>query len=243
MPGVQLPTSTNECAICSFRGPLIRAETVRPQVAAHIAEHYPDKWTGSGFICRRCLNREQLAYVTERLRQERGVLSDVEAEVAKKAGQHLIIARNLDEEFQKDITLGQRAADVVARVGGSWGFVIGFFVFLVARMAVNIVVLSQPSFDPYPFILLNLVLSSLAAIQAPIIMMAQNRQAERDRVESSHDYETDLKAEIEIGSLHDKIDHLLHTQWERMVELQEMQMDLLTEIAGRPPTPRRPSTT
>jgi uncharacterized membrane protein len=101
-------------------------------------------------------------------------------------------------------------------------------------MAVNSLALRQEAFDPYPYILLNLVLSCLAALQAPIIMMSQNRQAERDRVESSHDYETDLKAEIEIASLHDKIDHLLHVQWERMVELQEMQMDLLTEIAHRP---------
>ena len=107
-------------------------------------------------------------------------------------------------------------------------------VLLVVWMLTNTYLLRQASFDPYPYILLNLVLSCLAALQAPILMMSQNRQAERDRLESSHDYETDLKAEIEIASLHDKVDHLLHAQWERMVELQEMQIDLLTEIAGRP---------
>jgi uncharacterized membrane protein len=225
------------CALCGYQGrkaDLIRAEAVRPQVAEHITEHFPTKWTGTGFICRRCLNRERLDYVTARLKQERGVLSGVEAEVAAKAGQHMLIARNIDEQFQREITFGQRAADAVARVGGSWTFVLSFLAFLVAWMAFSTIILREHAFDPYPYILLNLVLSCLAALQAPIIMMSQNRTSERDRVESTHDYETDLKAEIEIASLHDKIDHLLHVQWERMVELQEMQMDLLTEIAGRP---------
>jgi len=172
--------------------------------------------------------------VTQRIRQERGQLSAVEAEIANKAGQHLLIARNVDEQFRQGITFGQRAADAVARVGGSWAFVLSFSFFVVAWMALNTWVLMQRSFDPYPYILLNLVLSCLAAIQAPIIMMSQNRMAERDRLESMHDYETDLKAEIEIASLHDKVDHLLHTQWERLIEMQELQMDLLTEIAGKP---------
>ena len=168
------------------------------------------------------------------MKQERGVLSSVEAEVAAKAGQHLLIARNIDEQFQRDITFGQRAADAVARVGGSWLFVLSFLALLAGWMALSTLILRKHSFDPYPYILLNLVLSCLAALQAPIIMMSQNRASERDRLESTHDYETDLKAEIEIASLRDKVDHLLHVQWERMVELQEMQMDLLTEIAGRP---------
>ena len=105
---------------------------------------------------------------------------------------------------------------------------------LVVWMVSNTFALRNAAFDPYPYILLNLVLSCLAALQAPIIMMSQNRSSERDRVESTHDYETDLKAEIEIASLHDKVDHLLHAQWERMVELQEMQMELLTELTRRP---------
>ncbi|HXJ36158.1 MAG TPA: DUF1003 domain-containing protein [Candidatus Eisenbacteria bacterium] len=225
------------CCLCERTGrrsTMIAAAMVRPQVAAHIAQHYPDKWTGAGYLCRNCLNTERLDYVTARLTQEKGALSTVEEEVAKKAGLHLTIARNIDAQFQEGLTVGQAAADTVARIGGSWVFVIGFLVFLVLWMAFNTFVLRQTSFDPYPYILLNLVLSCIAALQAPIIMMSQNRQSERDRVESTHDYETDLKAEIEIASLHDKIDHLLHAQWERMVELQEMQIDLLTEIAGRP---------
>ena len=226
-----------ECALCGYvgrRGAFVRAESIRPQIAEHVARHHAPRWTGSGHICRRCLNAERVAYVTERLREEKGALSSVEATVAEKAGQHLLIARNIDEEFERGATIGQRAADVVARVGGSWSFVTGFMVVLVVWMALNSFVLARPTFDPYPYILLNLVLSCLAALQATIIMMSQNRQGERDRVESKHDYETDLKAEIEIASLHDKVDHLLHAQWERMVELQQMQIELLTELAGRP---------
>jgi uncharacterized membrane protein len=228
---------TYECALCGYRGrreQFFRADTIRGQLAQHIATHHPDRWPGTGRICRRCMNRERIEYVQTRLRQERGALSSVEANVAEKAGQHLVIARDIDEQVRRNTTRGQRAADAVARVGGSWAFVSGFVAFLIAWMALNTMLLRRASFDPYPYILLNLVLSCLAAIQAPIIMMSQNRQAERDRLESVHDYETDLKAELEIASLHDKMDHLLHTQWERMVELQEMQLELLQEVAARP---------
>jgi uncharacterized membrane protein len=230
------PNHDRRCCLCERTGrrsTMIPAEVVRPQIAQHMAAHFGDRWTGSGYVCRECLNVQRLDFVTSRLTEEKGQLSDVEREVAKKAGLHLTIARDIDAQFQRDVTFGQRAADAVARVGGSWTFVLGFMVFIVAWMIANTLALRHGSFDPYPYILLNLVLSCLAALQAPVILMSQNRQTERDRVESSHDYETDLKAEIEIASMHDKLDHLLHAQWERMVELQQMQIDLLTEIAGR----------
>jgi uncharacterized membrane protein len=222
------------CGATRHGSTFVRGESVPPQVAKHLAQHHASAWTGTGYVCRRCLDTARIDYVTERLREEKGALSSVESTVAEKAGQHLTIARNIDDEFARTATLGQRAADAVARVGGSWAFVSGFLVALAVWMGLNAFVLRAPTFDPYPFILLNLVLSCVAALQAPIIMMSQNRQAERDRVESKHDYETDLKAEIEIASLHDKVDHLLHAQWERMVELQQMQIELLTEIAAHP---------
>ncbi len=237
-------TPVNEerpCRLCgrtALRGTMVPATGVRPQVAAHVARHFPDRWTGTGYVCHACLNRERLDFVTERLTEEKGALSSVEQEVAKKAGLHLMLARDIDAQFEANVTVGQRAADTVARVGGSWAFVLSFIVLLGVWMVANTLVLHQGAFDPYPYILLNLVLSCLAALQAPIIMMSQNRASERDRVESTHDYETDLKAEIEIASLHDKVDHLLHTQWERLIELQEMQLDLLTELAGKPPRKR-----
>jgi uncharacterized membrane protein len=225
---------TRACVLCKRllpRGDVVRASTVRPQLARYLVAHHSERWTGEGHVCRRCLNQARGAYVLERLEQERGELSKVEEEVALKAGKHLTIAQNIDEEFQRSITFAQRAADSVARVGGSWRFVISFGVFLLAWMIVNAWLLATHAFDPYPFILLNLVLSCLAAIQAPIIMMAQNRQTTRDRMQADEDYRTNLKAELEIASLHDKMDHLLHSQFERMVDLQEIQLDLLNDLA------------
>jgi uncharacterized membrane protein len=225
---------TRTCILCGRlmpRADVVRASTVRPRLAEHLAMHQPTKWTGGGHVCRRCLNQARVAFVVERLGQERGELSKVETEVALKAGQHLTIAQNIDEQFRRNVTPAQRAADNVARVGGSWSFVIGFGVVLVVWMIVNTALLAHRAFDPYPYILLNLCLSCLAAIQAPIIMMAQNRAATRDRMQADEDYRTNLKAELEIASLHDKMDHLLHSQFERMVELQEIQLDLLTDLA------------
>lgn len=222
------------CVICGrvlHRRDVVRATSVRAQLAEHLAKRHGEKWSGEGHVCRRCLNHARVAYVIERLEQERGELSKVESEVAQKAGQHVAIAQNIDERFQRTVTRGQRIADVVARVGGSWGFVIAFGVILTAWMALNTRLLGASAFDPFPFILLNLVLSCLAAIQAPIILMAQNRAAARDRMQADEDYRTNLKAELEIASLHDKMDHLLHSQFERMVEMQEIQLELLTDLA------------
>ncbi len=222
------------CGLCGGvgrRGELVRAESVRHQVALHIAQHHPERWTGNGHVCRRCLNQERAHYVVERLEQEKGALTAVEAEVAGKAGRHLTIAADIERQFARSATAGQRAADSVARLGGSWGFVLGFVALIGAWVAANSAALARPSFDPYPYILLNLILSCLAALQAPIIMMAQNRQAARDRLQADHDYRVNLKSEIEIASLHEKVDHVLHAQWERMVDLQQIQIDLLSELA------------
>ncbi|MEJ2066841.1 MAG: DUF1003 domain-containing protein, partial [Deltaproteobacteria bacterium] len=94
-------------------------------------------------------------------------------------------------------------------------------------------------FDPYPFILLNLVLSCLAAIQAPIIMMSQNRQEDKDRLQSQHDYLVNLKAELEIRHLHDKVDHLINNQWQRLLEIQEIQTELMEGLALKTPRGRK----
>jgi len=221
------------CALCdrvSGRREVIRTESVRIQEAERIAREHEGRWPGTGYICRACLKRERVQYVLARLEEERGALSVVEAEVARRAGEHISIAENLEREFARHATRGQRVADSVAAVGGSWPFVIGFLVVLALWVALN-AALAARAFDPYPFILLNLVLSCLAALQAPIIMMSQNRLSARDRMEADLDFRTNLKAELEIASLHEKIDHLLHGQFERMVELQEVQIELLNDLA------------
>jgi uncharacterized membrane protein len=145
----------------------------------------------------------------------------------------MAVAEHIEEDFQRSKTFGQRLADSVARVGGSWPFVVGFVLVLLAWTGVNTWLLRGKAFDPYPYILLNLVLSCIAALQAPIIMMSQNRSAEHDRRRAEQDFRVNLKAELEIASLHDKVDHLLHAQWEHLVEMQEMQIDLLTQIAEK----------
>jgi uncharacterized membrane protein len=228
-------TADRRCQLCGRvgrRGLLVRADSVRPQVATHIATTHRE-WNGTGFICRPCIAVENGNYVVAELARERGELSTIEVDLARKSGESLLIAEHLDEEFQRSITFGQRAADATARIGGSWTFVIAFGVVLVFWIALNSLGLAQRAFDPFPYILLNLVLSCLAALQAPIIMMAQNRQAARDRTQADQDFRVNLKAEIAIMNLHEKLDHLLHTQWERLLELQQIQIDMLGDLEKR----------
>jgi uncharacterized membrane protein len=132
--------------------------------------------------------------------------------------------------WRKRLTFGQRVSDRIAMFGGSWRFISLFGLVILGWIAINSFLMLARPFDPYPFILLNLVLSCLAAIQAPVIMMSQNRQESRDRKRAEYDYKINLKAELEIQQLHQKIDHLLNHQWERMVDIQELQMEMLEEI-------------
>ena len=137
------------------------------------------------------------------------------------------IARNIQREFDAQLTFGEKMADRVASIGGSWTFIIGFMIFLIGWMTINVVFLMQKAFDPYPFILLNLVLSSLAALQAPVIMMSQNRQGEIDRMQAQNDYEVNIKAELEILQLHEKINELREGDWTHLITMQHQQIELL----------------
>jgi uncharacterized membrane protein len=157
-------------------------------------------------------------------------------ERTQKVARHIAgrkhIARNTAKEFDEHVTLGQRAADAVATFGGSWTFIILFAVILVVWIGLNSYVLVRydKSFDPYPYILLNLFLSMLAAIQAPIILMSQNRQEEKDRLNAEHDYEVNLKAELEIMLLHEKVDLLREGQWSELLAIQKEQLKLLSDL-------------
>lgn len=163
--------------------------------------------------------------------------------VALHIGQRLPISRHPPAAATP--TPGQRAADAVTAFGGSWVFVGLFAAIMVAWVAINVglLALHGSTFDPYPFILLNLFLSMLAAVQAPIILMSQNRQSEKDRDSAGHDYEVNLKAELEIMLLHDKLDHLRQQQWSELLALQAEQMRLLAVCAAacaHPPMPAAP---
>lgn len=157
-------------------------------------------------------------------------LSEVERKVVEALLKKEPISKDAVAELEDDRTFGQKVADLVAAFGGSWTF-IGFFMFiLLTWVAVNSLLLVNKGFDPYPYILLNLFLSMIAAIQAPIIMMSQNRQAARDRADAAHDYEVNLKAELEIRHIHDKLDELRETKWAELVIMQQEQIRLLQEL-------------
>jgi uncharacterized membrane protein len=166
------------------------------------------------------------------LRRSFEELSEREQRILQHVAQRLHISRDANQAFDAHLTFGQRLADRVAAFGGSWTFILLFGAILLAWVVLNSWVLARRGevFDPYPYILLNLVLSMLAALQAPIIMMSQNRQAAKDRLDAAHDYEVNLKAELEIRTLHDKLDHLREQQWAELVGMQQEQIRLLTQL-------------
>lgn len=209
---------------------MMPAELIRSALAEQIKTSYPD-WKPEGYICLGDLNRFRMKYIQNVLESEKGELTALDHEVLESLRRHETLSSNVDAEFDKDLALGEKMADRLATFGGSWTFLIIFAAILFIWIAINSFLLLKKPFDPYPFILLNLVLSCLAAIQAPVIMMSQNRQEAKDRLRSQHDYQVNLKAELEIRHLNDKIDHLLSHQWERLVEIQQIQIDLLSEIA------------
>ncbi|KAA3504029.1 DUF1003 domain-containing protein [Rhizobium rhizogenes] len=145
-------------------------------------------------------------YITSHFKRSSREIGDVERRILELSHQKKLISRDTNAEFSAGASLGDRFADNIAKIGGSWGFILSFCFFLVVWAIINTIVLTTGAFDPYPFIFLNLLLSMLAAIQAPIIMMSQNRQAARDRFEAAKDYEVNLKSELEVLSLHEKID-------------------------------------
>ena len=159
-------------------------------------------------------------------------LHEREQQVVRRIVERAHLSRNTTREFDEQLTFGQRLADRVAAFGGSWPFIVLFVAVLLAWVIVNAFVLGRrhEEWDPYPFILLNLMLSMVAALQAPIIMMSQNRHAAKDRLDAEHDYEVNLKAELEVRELHDKLDALRQEQWVELVAMQQEQIRLLTEL-------------
>jgi uncharacterized membrane protein len=205
------------------------AEMVRDSLARIIRKDVPG-WMPDGYICRDDLAVYRARLVSEVLEGGIAEADSIESVVAKSIAEQEMVSRNVNEEFDVKATLGQRLADRMASFGGSWTFIIIFMTVLIVWIAINTMALLSKPFDPYPYILLNLVLSCLAAIQAPVILMSQNRQEEKDRVRADHDYRVNLKAEFEIRSLHEKIDHMLVHQWQRLIEIQQVQTDLLSEL-------------
>lgn len=177
------------------------------------------------------------AFVEDALNDELGEITDLERDVIQSLREQEIVSAS-PAEREVALSFGERLADRIAEFGGSWGFILGFASFLVLWVVANTLVWAAHPPDPYPFIFLNLLLSCLAAIQAPVIMMSQNRQEARDRRQAEQDYKVNLKAELEIRHLHEKVDHLLHHHSQRLLEIQQIQTELLRQLlAEKRPTP------
>ena len=222
---------TPTCAIsgkAASASDLCPLSSLRPALAARIRLDHPDL-AADAQISRVEVARYLAIYVEEMLKAEHGEFTELDRQVTKSIANQDTIAENIEHQIDQKWTLGERLSDVIARFGGSWSFILAFGFFLACWMIFNILRGEPAAFDPYPFILLNLVLSTIAAIQAPVIMMSQRRQEAKDRLRSLNDYRVNLKAELEIRHLHEKVDHLMNVQWQRLAEIQQMQLEMMDE--------------
>lgn len=233
-----------KCGVCGQAFPideLVPAEAIRPRLARLIRHNCP-AWRETDSICFGDLNRFRMDYVRQVLEADVGDLSVLEEDVVRSLKEHEVVASNIEKEFETQRTIGERFSDILASFGGSWTFIGVFSLLMAAWILWNTFATARPP-DPYPYILLNLLLSCLAALQAPVIMMSQRRQEARDRLRSQSDYKVNLKAELEIRHLHEKIDHLLRKQSQRLFEIQQIQLELMRDLASvlprgpRPPVP------
>jgi uncharacterized membrane protein len=230
----------NETVVCQTCGEpknmteLVPAQSVPAPIVELIRRESP-AWSDSGYICRVDLDRFRAQYVGEVLENEKRELTVLEGAVRRSMKDHALLAKNINIEFDRQLTFGERLSDRIADFAGSWTFIVSFFSVMVLWIAANSFILLTRPFDPYPYILLNLVLSTLAAIQAPLIIMSQNRQESRDRLNAEHDYQVNLNTEMEIHQLHKKIDHLLFNQGQRLLEIQKIQVELIGDLVRKSP--------
>ena len=195
-----------------------------------IHQNHPEITKESIISCEE-LKRFREQYISHNLKAQLGELSNLEVQVINSITEHTTLAGKLDDEDENaTLSLGNRLADKVANFGGSWKFILIFSFLIVVWIIINVYFLNDKGFDPYPFILLNLFLSCLAAIQAPVIMMSQNRQEDKDRERAKKDYMINLKSEVEIHSLHEKLDHLIILQQQELLDTQKVQLEKLNQI-------------
>ena len=210
-------------------GEEVQGSEIREGIFELIRTKHPD-FGREDHISNDELNEWRRLYLTSLIQQEKGETDRIDNDVMFAIKNNSLLSENIDEQIEEDLTFGQKMADKIAQFGGSWTFIIAFFSFIMIWIGVNVWFLASKPFDPYPFILLNLILSCLAAIQAPIIMMSQNRQEQKDRRRGEQGYKVNLKAELEIKLLSEKIDHLLMQQNKKLLEIQEIQTDYLEDL-------------
>ena len=207
----------------------ISGKTIRGSILNIIQKEYP-LFTNKSHLSIGELNEYRQRYMEQFLTKQIGELTDLEKTVLASLKERSTLSNKVEGDDNQGMTFGQRVADKVASFGGSWTFIISFMTFLLIWIFGNVFWLVNRSFDPYPFILLNLILSSVAALQAPVIMMSQNRQEEKDREHAKMDYMVNLKSELEIRMLHEKVDHLIINQQQDILELQKTQVEMLSKI-------------
>ncbi|HLF53038.1 DUF1003 domain-containing protein [Flavobacterium sp.] len=209
----------------------VSGKMIRNGILTLIKEDYPD-FSRDQFISIEELNLYREKYISDYLLAEIGQLSTLENKVVDSLTEDKSLVSTVEEEVGQR-TYGQKVADKVAAFGGSWKFIISFGVFIVLWILTNVFILANKAVDPFPFILLNLMLSCLAALQAPVIMMSQNRLEEKDRERAKKDYMINLKSELEIRMLHEKLDHLIMHQQEELIEVQKVQIEMMNDILTR----------
>ncbi|MCC9073914.1 DUF1003 domain-containing protein [Flavobacterium sp. F-65] len=209
----------------------VSGKSIQSPILALIVAAYPS-FTREGYISIKELNVFREKYISSYLSEELGVLSNLEKNVIGSLTDEKLLVSAVEDEVEVR-SFGQKVADKVADFGGSWTFIILFIVFIVLWISINIYILVNKGFDPYPFILLNLILSCVAALQAPVIMMSQNRQEEKDRDRAKKDYMINLKSELEIRMMHEKLDHLIMHQQQELIEIQKVQIEMINDILNQ----------
>jgi uncharacterized membrane protein len=204
-------------------------KTIRHSILGLIQQDNPN-FQHDSYLAESELNSYREKYISGYLTKEIGELTVLEKKVLTALTDQTTLSDKVDGDDAQVLTTGQRIADKVATFGGSWTFIISFGIFIFIWVGSNVVFLANKGFDPYPFILLNLILSCIAAMQAPVIMMSQNRQEEKDRDRAKKDYMINLKSELEIRILHEKIDHLMMDQQQELLEFQKLQIEMLNDI-------------
>ncbi|MBO0471307.1 DUF1003 domain-containing protein [Enterococcus sp. DIV0242_7C1] len=204
-------------------------KNVEEEIRQFILKQRPDLTEDSYILFHELLNY-RLDYMKIMIKSDSMIMEKLNESIVQTIKNNETISNNLNTTVEKNLTIGQKTADAIAKFGGSWPFIFIFIIVLVVWIILNSTQLLGKPFDRYPFILLNLALSCLAAIQAPVIMMSQNRQEARDREQANNDYKVNLKAEIEVNLLHEKMDYLINSQWQHLVQMQHIQIELLSEL-------------
>jgi uncharacterized membrane protein len=211
---------------------LMHYDNIRPAILREIKLDYPG-FNEDSYINTELFAKYRERYIEKLVKTEIGEVTELERQVLDALRKNKLVSDNIEPDIEQQLTFGERLSDKIAEFGGSWRFIILFGIILVFWLILNSFILGNKSFDPYPYILLNLVLSCVAAMQAPVIMMSQNRQEDKDRTRSEHDYQVNLTAELQIRLLHEKVDHIMIDQFRNILEIQEIQLKTLEELGKK----------